>query len=189
MAAKEADGDHFIEMVSAGALYRGGEWERKYWSCSRGKDRHPYPVGYHAVRHFSGISYAMEIQQGPRGPVFQVTSTEGDCATGQTPDIAWKNFHKKTGAKVRDWQRAGSFPQKIDGVELFGLKNASVQRLLRQLLVDSTGFGIDMPSPKIYGAASPSSRNRDSTKSCSDDLFQNSCLLPSGKILVAAVDW
>ena len=117
MAAKEADGDHFIEMVSAGALYRGGEWERKYWSCSRGKDRHPYPVGYHAVRHFSGISYAMEIQQGPRGPVFQVTSTEGDCATGQTPDIAWKNFHKKTGAKVRDWQRAGSFPQKIDGVE------------------------------------------------------------------------
>ncbi|KAM3274277.1 hypothetical protein ACQJBY_043430 [Aegilops geniculata] len=156
MAAKEADGDRFIEMVSAGALYRGGEWERKYWSCSRGKDRHPYPVGYHAVRHFSGISYAMEIQQGPRGPVFQVTSTEGDCATGQTPDIAWKNFHKKTGAKVRDWQRAGSFPQKIDGVELFGFKNASVQRLLRQLLVDSTGFGIDMPSPKIYGAASPS---------------------------------
>ncbi|VAI30410.1 unnamed protein product [Triticum turgidum subsp. durum] len=156
MAAKEADGDHFIEMVSAGALYRGGEWERKYWSCSRGKDRHPYPVGYHAVRHFSGISYAMEIQQGPRGPVFQVTSTEGDCATGQTPDIAWKNFHKKTGAKVRDWQRVGSFPQKIDGVELFGFKNASVQRLLRQLLVDSTGFGIDMPSPKIYGAASPS---------------------------------
>ncbi|EMS64484.1 hypothetical protein TRIUR3_18208 [Triticum urartu] len=108
MAAKEADGDRFIEMVSAGALYRGGEWERKYWSCSR------------------------------------VTSTEGDCATGQTPDIAWKNFHKKTGAKVRDWQR------------LFGFKNASVQRLLRQLLVDSTGFGIDMPSPKIYGAASPS---------------------------------
>ena len=47
----------------------------------------------------------------------QVTSTEGDCATGQTPDIAWKNFHKKTGAKVRDWQRLGSFPQKIDGVE------------------------------------------------------------------------
>ncbi|CAM0950618.1 unnamed protein product [Alopecurus aequalis] len=205
MAADEADGDRFIEMVCAGVLYRGGaQWERKYWSCSRianvttvcricassillhlselyrlntdnselvcvfsassaglisriyGKDRYPYPVGYHAVRHFSGISYAMEIQEGPRGPMFQVTSTKGDSATGQTPDIAWKNLHKKTGAKVRDWQREGSFPQKIDGVELFGFKNASVQRLLRQLLVDSTGFGIDMASPNISGAASQS---------------------------------
>jgi hypothetical protein len=36
MAADEADGDRFIEMVFAGALYRGGaQWERKYWSCSR----------------------------------------------------------------------------------------------------------------------------------------------------------
>lgn len=119
---------------------------------SKGKDRYPYPVGYHAVRHFSGISYTMQIQQGPRGPIFQVrgfadklavlcmsycwivpsvhekktwsdelslqvTSTEGDSSAGQTPDIAWKNFQKKSGAKVRNWQRRMSFPQKIDGVE------------------------------------------------------------------------
>jgi hypothetical protein len=50
--------------------------------------------------------------------ILQVTSTKGDSATGQTPDIAWKNLHKKSGAKVRDWQREGSFPQKIDGVEV-----------------------------------------------------------------------
>uniref|UniRef100_A0ACD5XQ02 Uncharacterized protein n=1 Tax=Avena sativa TaxID=4498 RepID=A0ACD5XQ02_AVESA len=176
MAADEADGDRFIEMVSAGALYHGGvRWERKYWSCSRGKDRYPYPVGYHAVRHFAGISYAMEIQEGPRGPLFQVTSTKGDSATGQTPDIAWKNLHKKTGAKVRDWQREGSFPQKIDGVELFGFKNASVQRLLRQLLVDSTGFGIDMSSPNISGAASQST-DKVATDVSDDYEEQHVCL-------------
>ncbi|XP_024311690.1 uncharacterized protein LOC100827244 isoform X3 [Brachypodium distachyon] len=157
MAADEADGDRFIEIVSTGALYRGGQaqWERKYWSCSRGKHRYPYPVGYHAVRRYSGISYTMEIQQGPRGPVFQVTSTLGDSATGPTPDIAWKNFHKKMGSKVRNWQRTRSFPQKIDGVELFGFKNASVQRLLRQLIVHSSGFGTKMPCPNNSGAASP----------------------------------
>uniref|UniRef100_A0ACD5Y481 Uncharacterized protein n=1 Tax=Avena sativa TaxID=4498 RepID=A0ACD5Y481_AVESA len=176
MAADEADGDRFIEMVSAGALYRGGaRWERKYWSCSRGKDRYPYPVDYHAVRHFAGISYAMEIQEGPRGPLFQVTSTKGDSATGQTPDIAWKNLHKKTGAKVRDWQREGSFPQKIDGVELFGFKNASVQRLLRQLLVDSTGFGIDMSCPNISGDASLST-DKVTTDVSDDYEEQHVCL-------------
>ncbi|KAF2915048.1 hypothetical protein DAI22_09g002100 [Oryza sativa Japonica Group] len=158
-AMAEEDGDRFIEMVSAGTLYLSGEWERKYWSCSRGKDRYPYPVGYHAVRHFSGISYTMQIHQGPRGPLFQVTSTQGDSSTGPTPDIAWKNFHKKTAPKVRDWQRKRSFPQKIDGVELFGFKNASVQRLLRELIVRSTGaVQLNLPHPVTSDANSPLSR-------------------------------
>ncbi|PAN11118.1 hypothetical protein PAHAL_2G142800 [Panicum hallii] len=152
MAAEEAEGDRVIEIVSAGSLYRrGGNWERKYWSCSRGKDRYPYPVGYHAVRHFSGISYAMEIQQGPRGPIFLVTSTEGDSATGETPDFAWKNLQKKTGTKVRNLQIRRSFPQKIDGAELFGLKNASVQRLLRELIVDSTG-AVELNLPRAVSS-------------------------------------
>ncbi|GJN38286.1 hypothetical protein PR202_gb27314 [Eleusine coracana subsp. coracana] len=34
-ATDDTDGDRVIEVVSAGALYRGEEWERKYWSCSR----------------------------------------------------------------------------------------------------------------------------------------------------------
>ncbi|CAN6203892.1 unnamed protein product [Urochloa humidicola] len=142
MAAEEAEGegDRVIEVVSVGALYRrGGDWERKYWSSSRGKDRYPYPVGYNAIRHFSGISYAMEIQQGPRGPIFMVTSSKGESAAGETPDIVWKNLQKKSGAKVRNCPRGRNFPQKIDGAELFGFKNASVQRLLRELIVDSTG--------------------------------------------------
>uniref|UniRef100_A0A0D9XBG3 FYR C-terminal domain-containing protein n=1 Tax=Leersia perrieri TaxID=77586 RepID=A0A0D9XBG3_9ORYZ len=155
--AAAVDGDRFIEMVSAGSLYLSGEWERKYWSCSRGKDRYPYPVGYQAVRHFSGISYTMEIQQGPRGPVFKVTSTQGDSSTGPTPDIAWKNFQKKTAPKVRDWQRNRSFPQKIDG--LFGFKNASVQRLLRELIVRSTGaVELNLSHPVTSDADSPFTR-------------------------------
>ncbi|TVU10724.1 hypothetical protein EJB05_44270, partial [Eragrostis curvula] len=170
-ASEDADGDRFIEVVSAGALYRGGEWERKYWSCTRGKDRYPYPVGYQTVRHFSGISYAMEIQEGPRGPVFLVTSTEGGSATGPTPDIAWKNFQKKSGAKIRNWQRRRSFPQKIDGAEacpdfaasitshfiFSGSKTASVRRLLRELIVDSTGAAVlNLPCPVTSDATLPS---------------------------------
>ncbi|XP_015696535.1 uncharacterized protein LOC102720352 [Oryza brachyantha] len=156
----EEDGERFIEIVSAGSLYlSGGEWERKYWSCSRGKDRYPYPVGYRAVRHFSGISYTMEIQQGPRGPMFQVTSTLGDSAPGPTPDLAWKNFQKKTAPKVRDWQRKRSFPHKIDGVELFGFKNASVQRLLRELIVRSTGaIELNLHHPVTSDTDSPLTR-------------------------------
>jgi hypothetical protein len=34
-ASEDTDGDRVIEIVSAGALYRGEEWERKYWSNSR----------------------------------------------------------------------------------------------------------------------------------------------------------
>ncbi|XP_062208252.1 uncharacterized protein LOC133909716 isoform X3 [Phragmites australis] len=190
-AAEDTDGDRVIEIVSAGALYRGGDWERLYWSCSRGKDRYPYPVGYQTVRHFSGISYTMEIQQGSRGPVFLVTSTEGDSATGQTPDIAWKNFQKKTGAKVRNWQRRRSFPQKIDGAEgdltsnkqliyiwlivvhliLFGFKNASVQRLLRELIIDSTGAVVlNLPCPVTSDAASPSTNKDAADVSDAEDL-------------------
>ncbi|KAL6650172.1 hypothetical protein ACP70R_009097 [Stipagrostis hirtigluma subsp. patula] len=111
MAAEEdTEGDdRVIEIAAAGALYRGGDWEPKNWSCSMvwigemrkrsslaavqlrsahslvflsrisghlGKDRYPYPAGYHTVNHFCGICYTMEmeIQQGPRGPVFLVRS-------------------------------------------------------------------------------------------------------------------
>ncbi|RCV10839.1 hypothetical protein SETIT_2G140800v2 [Setaria italica] len=172
MAAEEAEGDRVIEVVSAGALYRsGGDWERKYWSSSRGKDRYPYPVGYHAVRHFSGISFTMEIQQGPRGPIFLVTSTEGDSATGETPDFAWKNLQKKTGAKVRNWQRRKSFPQKIDGAELFGFKNASVQRLLREVIVDSTGtVELKLPCSVTSEAAVPLTHKDAADVSEAEDL-------------------
>lgn len=39
----------------------------------KGKDRYPYPVGYRAVRAHNGSTYKMEIQEGPKGPLFSVS--------------------------------------------------------------------------------------------------------------------
>ncbi|KAJ0094150.1 hypothetical protein Patl1_16656 [Pistacia atlantica] len=60
-----------LEITSIGSLYEGS-WEKKYWSSSRGKDRYPYPVGYHAVRAHNGSTCKMEIHEGPKGPLFTV---------------------------------------------------------------------------------------------------------------------
>ena len=38
----------------------------------QGKDRYPYPVGFHAVRCYNGETYQMEIHEGTRGPLFVV---------------------------------------------------------------------------------------------------------------------
>ncbi|XP_058070520.1 uncharacterized protein LOC131219413 isoform X6 [Magnolia sinica] len=127
-----------LEITSIGALYGGGPWEKKYWNCSRGKDRYPYPIGYHAVRTHAGNMYRMEIHEGPNGPLFVITSTEGDSCTGQTPDIAWEHFQKRNGPRVKTWH-AKRFSCKIDGVELFGFRNPHVQRLLRELAANVNG--------------------------------------------------
>jgi hypothetical protein len=60
-------------------------------------------------------------------------------------------------------------------MQLFGFKNASVQRLLRQLLVDSTGFGIDMSSQNISGAASQST-DKAATDVSDEYEEQHACL-------------
>ncbi|KAL6863786.1 hypothetical protein ACP4OV_016689 [Aristida adscensionis] len=90
--AEDADGDRVIEVVSAGALFRGGDWERKYWSCSRGKDR------------------------------------------------------------------------------LFGFKNASVQRLLRELIIDSTAVELKLPSAITSDPVSPSEKKNSTDVSDAEDL-------------------
>ena len=41
----------------------------------QGKDRYPYPVGFHAVRCYNGEIYQMEIHEGTRGPLFVVRRT------------------------------------------------------------------------------------------------------------------
>lgn len=38
----------------------------------QGKDRYPYPVGYHAVQAYNGNMCKMEIHEGPKGPLFMV---------------------------------------------------------------------------------------------------------------------
>lgn len=84
-----------LEITFIGTLYKG-PWEKKYWSCSRGKDRYPYPIGYQAVRNYVGHNYKMEIQEGAKGPVFVIVSDEGISCQGETPTIAWeKNPEEK----------------------------------------------------------------------------------------------
>ncbi|MQL69097.1 hypothetical protein Taro_001422 [Colocasia esculenta] len=128
-----------LEIVSIGTLY-SGPWDKKYWSCSRGKDRYPYPVGYHALRTNAGVTYKMEIQEGVKGPLFVVTSNTGDSSSGQTPDIAWEYFQKKSGPRVKNCH-GKRFSCKIDGIEasLFGFRNPFIQRLLRELVANIHG--------------------------------------------------
>ncbi|KAL5988141.1 hypothetical protein ACLOJK_035904 [Asimina triloba] len=127
-----------LEIISIGAFFSGGPWEKKYWSSSRGKDRYPYPIGYHAVRTHAGNTYKMEIHEGLKGPLFVIISMEGGSCSGQTPDIAWENFQKRSGPRVKTWH-AKRFSCKIDGIELFGFRNPHVQRLLRELAANANG--------------------------------------------------
>ncbi|KAL3336573.1 hypothetical protein AABB24_029297 [Solanum stoloniferum] len=125
-----------LEILSIGKLYTGS-WDKKYWSSSRGKDRYPYPIGYNALRTQTGVSYKMEIHEGLNGPLFTISSTDGQSCSGQTPDIAWESFQKKgCQIKLLHGKRHSS---KIDGVEFFGFKNTFVQRLLRELVANTRG--------------------------------------------------
>ncbi|KAD7116534.1 hypothetical protein E3N88_03802 [Mikania micrantha] len=128
VADEKSDG---LDIVSIGKLYEG-PWEKKYWSSSRGKDRHPYPVGYVANWVNNGNTYKMAILEGLKGPEFVISSTDGQSCSGQTPDIAWEGFQKKSCARIKFW-RGKRFSCKIDGAELFGFKNLHVMRLLRGL--------------------------------------------------------
>ncbi|KAL3511024.1 hypothetical protein ACH5RR_030425 [Cinchona calisaya] len=126
-----------LEIISIGKLYAGA-WERKYWSSSRGKDRYPYPVGFKAVRTQNGVTYRMEICEGVKGPLFTISSNDGLSCSGQTPDIAWDSFQKKSCSRVKFWH-GKRFSCTIDGIEFFGFKNAFVQRLLRELVANVGG--------------------------------------------------
>ncbi|XP_074296127.1 uncharacterized protein LOC141623875 [Silene latifolia] len=121
-----------LEIVSIGTLY-SGQWDKKYWSSSRGKDRYPYPIGYQALRTHNGLTYKMEVYEGTKGPIFQITSNDKKSGVGETPDRAWENFQKKGCSRVK-LLPGKRFSGKFDGVEFFGFKNALVQRLLRELL-------------------------------------------------------
>ncbi|KAK1413720.1 hypothetical protein QVD17_35498 [Tagetes erecta] len=133
VADDKSDG---LEIASIGNLYEG-PWEKKYWSSSRGKDRHPYPVGYVASREYNGNTYKMAIFEGLKGPEFMISSTDGQSCSGQTPDIAWEGFQKKSCVRIKFW-RGKRFSCKIDGAELFGFKNPQVMRLLRGLKANAS---------------------------------------------------
>ncbi|XP_020595777.1 uncharacterized protein LOC110035822 isoform X2 [Phalaenopsis equestris] len=137
-----------LEIASLGSLYVG-PWDKKYWSCSRGKDRYPYPVGYHAVRILDGNICQMKVCEGLKGPLFVITAVDGSSFSGQTPDIAWENFQKNC-PRVKNWN-GRRFSNKIDGAEFFGLKNPSIQRLLREL-VNMTQRR-SLPAPFLYSGS------------------------------------
>ncbi|XP_075518505.1 uncharacterized protein LOC142552644 isoform X3 [Primulina tabacum] len=125
-----------IEIIAIGNMYTGS-WDKKYWSSSRGKDRYPYPVGYKSIRNLNGITFKMEILQGPKGPSFTISSTDGKSCSGETPVIAWESFQR--GCYRTKLGHGKRFSCKIDGAEFFGFKNAFVQRLLRELVANVSG--------------------------------------------------
>ncbi|KAI3867403.1 hypothetical protein MKX03_036530 [Papaver bracteatum] len=137
MASPNGEDSDGLEIISIGTLYEGS-LEKKYWSSSRGKDRYPYPIGYQAVRTHIGIVYSMEIREGLKGPLFAISSNDGESSTGQTPDIAWESFQKKGGPRVKSGL-GKRFSCRIGGVELFGFRNPLVQRLLRELITNVSG--------------------------------------------------
>ncbi|KNA14668.1 hypothetical protein SOVF_105350 isoform B [Spinacia oleracea] len=174
----------------------------------QGKDRYPYPVGYQALRTHKGLAYKMEIHEGSKGPLFQITSNDKQLGSGETPDRAWDNFQKKCLSRVKLWHGKRS-SGKIDGVEFFGFKNALVQRLLRELVAtvndasdrssvftnckEASLIGHDaghlitqkkpdlrscLEKPTVKGKRSRSSRGTDIKSTCNS--IQGRCQSPQG---------
>ncbi|XP_077217044.1 DNA binding protein isoform X2 [Tasmannia lanceolata] len=84
----------------------------------------------------------------------RITSMDGESCTGQTPDIAWETFQKKSGPRVKMWH-GKRFSCKIDGIELFGFRNPLVHRLLRDLVANVNGIAEkSLMSPNICSGAS-----------------------------------
>ncbi|XP_057461222.1 uncharacterized protein LOC130751632 [Actinidia eriantha] len=92
----------------------------------------------------------MEIHEGLKGPLFSITSTDGQPCSGQTPDIAWENFQKKGCSRIKLWH-GKRFSCNIDGVEFFGFKNPFVQRLLRELVANVGGTAEHSFLPSSFG--------------------------------------
>ncbi|KAK2975934.1 hypothetical protein RJ640_008034 [Escallonia rubra] len=165
MAKPDEERSDGLEIISIGALYEG-PWEKKYWSSSRGKDRYPYPVGYQAVRTHNMITYTMEIIEGLKGPLFKISSSDGQSNSGQTPDIAWESFERKGCPRMKLWH-GKRFSGKIDGVEFFGFKNPFVQRLLRELVANVSGTAeLSLLSSDLCNGASGTKQHTQSMESC-----------------------
>ncbi|EEF50725.1 conserved hypothetical protein [Ricinus communis] len=170
---EEEEKSNGLELVSIGSLYTG-IWDKKYWSSSRGKDRYPYPVGYQARRAYHGSTYKMEIQEGPKGPLFLITSAGGHSCSGQTPDIAWEKFQKKGCSRMKIWH-GKRYSCKIDGIEFFGFRNPLVQRLLRELVANVNGIAEQSLLASIFcnGASNIEPSNQYQDPSTSSDLLSH----------------
>ncbi|XP_047170915.1 uncharacterized protein LOC124839211 isoform X2 [Vigna umbellata] len=147
--AEADDSGDGLEIISVGSLYKGA-WDKKYWTTSRGKDRYPYPVGYQAVRAYNGITFKMEICEGVNGPRFLISSDDGSSCSGKTPDQPWEEFQKKSCPRIKIWHGKRLSPR-MDGLEFFGFKNQSIQRLLRELVTNVNEIAErSLVSPNTY---------------------------------------
>ncbi|XP_051122271.1 uncharacterized protein LOC127245435 isoform X2 [Andrographis paniculata] len=105
--------------------------------------------------------------------VLKISSTDGKSCSGDTPDIAWEGFQKKSCSKLWHGKR---FSCRIDGVEFFGFKNTFVQRLLRELVANVGGTAEQSSQPQniSIGAGDPIDQlqSRASTSSHDSDLLK-----------------
>ncbi|KAK0575147.1 hypothetical protein LWI29_034605 [Acer saccharum] len=100
-------------------------------ALTAGKDHYPYPVGYHAVRAHNGSTCKIEIHDGTKGPLFMITSADGQSCSGQTPDMAWEKFQKKHYPQMKTWH-GKRLSCKIDGVEVEKVRLELGKRRKRQ---------------------------------------------------------
>ncbi|XP_050911179.1 uncharacterized protein LOC127126306 isoform X2 [Lathyrus oleraceus] len=110
-----------------------------------GKGRYPYPVGYQVARAHNGTTINMEILEGVNGPKFLISSSDGNSASGKTPQFAWLEFQKKERTRIKILHRNRLSP-KMDALELFGFKNQIILRLLRRLVADIHRVAEQSPS-------------------------------------------
>ncbi|KAI5015636.1 hypothetical protein ZWY2020_057026 [Hordeum vulgare] len=112
-----------------------------------------------------GSSHGGRCQKKPWPPP-QVMSLTGIYGTATIPTeqhfYSQLLFHsdQSGGSSCMTWDSGGLpnctlLSHKANN-QVFGYKNVSIQCLLHQLLVDSSGIRIDMRSPKNYGPASQS---------------------------------
>ncbi|KAH9707932.1 FYR C-terminal domain-containing protein [Citrus sinensis] len=142
-------------------------------SCIQGKDRYPYPVGYHAVQAHNGSTSGFWLVLSKVYNIFmQITSSDAHSCSGQTPDIAWEKFQKKHCPRMKTWH-GKRLSCKIDGVEFFGFKNSFVQRLLRELVADINGEAErNLLSSSFCNGASSSKHDNQNSGACADPDFQ-----------------
>eukprot|EP01088_Endostelium_zonatum_P004357 TRINITY_DN15591_c0_g1_i1.p1 TRINITY_DN15591_c0_g1~~TRINITY_DN15591_c0_g1_i1.p1 ORF type:complete len:383 (-),score=96.64 TRINITY_DN15591_c0_g1_i1:30-1094(-) len=98
---------------------------KHYWSTKSCLYVHPYPIGYRAHKTHWNRRWEMEIQKGPKGPLFIVRAADGD-------DKDEKVF--KGPSATKPWTDAclanSSKGTRVSGPRFFGFSSPAVQKAL-----------------------------------------------------------
>lgn len=95
----------------------------------------PLPVGYTAVRDFKGVLFTQTILQGPHGPLFQISSSEGGIHVASTPQDVWK-----AAAAAQEWSIKYA---RSTAVRAFGFDSPLVHSLLEGLKPVAVGIMVN----------------------------------------------